>query len=97
MLTFLCSRTYPEDEQEEAVREGYEPDKHEGTTQPHNDEDIHNLDRPFTVGGNPDAPGGETFEDDSRTEADDHWTHQGYQHDFTDERNAWGGGSEGGR
>lgn len=87
----IHSRAYPDDEQEEAVREGYEPDKHE-PMQPHNPEDIHNLDRPFAVDSNPDEPGGDNFEGSSRTNKDDHWSHQGYQHDFSEERDAWGGG-----
>lgn len=84
------SRTYPEGEQEEAIREGYEPDKYT-PKQPHNEQDIHNLDRPFTVDHNPDQPGGGSFEGSSRANEDDHWTHRGYQHAFSEERDAWGG------
>jgi hypothetical protein len=82
-------RAYPSGDQEEEIREGYEPDK-QSPKQPHNDEEVHNLDRPFNVGDNPDAPGGETFEGSSRTSEENQWTHQGY-HDFSDERDAWGG------
>jgi hypothetical protein len=44
-----CSRTFPDDEQSETVRDGYEPDKH-SPLQPHGDEQNHNLDHPFRVG-----------------------------------------------
>lgn len=83
-------RAYPENEEEEEIREGYEPDK-TAPKQPHNDEDIHNLDRPFAVDHNPDAPGGETLGGSSRTNEENQWTSQSYQHDFSEERDAWGG------
>jgi hypothetical protein len=87
--TWVPRRAYPEGEEEEEIREGYEPSK-KAPKQPHNDEDIHNLDRPFTVDHNPDQPGGETFEGSSRTNEEGNWTHAGYQHDFSAERDAWG-------
>jgi hypothetical protein len=74
------------------IRDGYEPDK-QSPKQPHSEEEVHNLDRPFTVGGNPDQPGGETFEGSSSRlkEENGQWSHQDYEHDFSEERDAWGG------
>jgi hypothetical protein len=46
VLTHPCSHTFPDNDQSETVREGYEPDEH----QPHGDEQNHNLDHPFRVG-----------------------------------------------
>lgn len=43
-LTCQCSRTYSGDGEEEAVREGFNPDEPEA----HNPEQIHNLNYPFT-------------------------------------------------
>jgi hypothetical protein len=58
-----CSRTFPDDEQAETVREGYEPDKN-SPLQPHGDEQNHNLDHPFRVGDGEDDLDGdaETWE-----------------------------------
>ncbi|KIW08947.1 uncharacterized protein PV09_00861 [Verruconis gallopava] len=83
-------RTYPDDSQEEEVQEGFEPDKH-AYKQPHGDEHVHNLDRPFSVNQNPDATGGESFEGSRRSNDENQWTHRAFQHDFSDERNAWSG------
>jgi hypothetical protein len=60
---------------DEAVREGYEPGQSE-PLQPHGDEENHNLNRPFVVGDNPNAPGGEDFSG-QQSEPND-WQHRDY-------------------
>jgi len=97
-------RTFPEDEQEEEVREGYEPGRHE-PLQPHGDEQVHNLDRPFVVGDNEDEQGGENFS--GRSDEASQWQHKDYDDDteeqqaqnpkygsFHEERNIWGSREE---
>ncbi|KKY23161.1 hypothetical protein UCDDS831_g03286 [Diplodia seriata] len=57
-------RTYPEDGQEEEVREGFDPDN----PQPHQPEREHNLDAPFTVGEDEEAG---ARNDEMRLESDE--------------------------
>jgi len=70
-------RAYPDDHQTEEVREGYEPQKHD-QLQPHDPENIHNIDRPFTIDDNDDTVGDEVFEGNS--EDTTHW----HQREYTD-------------
>lgn len=99
----LCSRTFPDGDQEEEVREGFDPDNPE----PHNPEQEHNLDAPFTVGE------GEEDEDKAPNESEEaeRWQHRDYDRDeeqeageqrispqyasFHEERNAWGSSNDG--
>ncbi|OAG00936.1 DUF300-domain-containing protein [Paraphaeosphaeria sporulosa] len=91
---------YPEEGQEEGVREGFNPDR----PQPHNPEGVHNLNYPFTT---------EDGEDEDKTgkldppisEEASHWEERNYTNEedgnkrdkspqygsFRDERDAWSG------
>lgn len=92
----MHSHTYPPEGQAEEVREGFDPDQ----PQPHNPEQIHNLDYPFTV------EEGEVDQNDDRappvSEEAQHWESRDYGegHDqnrrtspqygsFREEHNAW--------
>ncbi|KAF2796973.1 DUF300-domain-containing protein [Melanomma pulvis-pyrius CBS 109.77] len=90
---------YPQDGQEESVREGFDPD----APQQHNPEQAHNLDSPFAVGDNEDE-GNEDREPPVSEEAQK-WENRDYNSDqdgdcrtspqygsFREERNAWGDG-----
>jgi hypothetical protein len=90
---------YPGEEQEEDVRQGYEPSQVQ-PPQPHAPADEHNLDDPFTVGDGKDQSG--TNQDE---EAQPHWQHREYDTNgtesresgpqigsFNEERNAWNDG-----
>jgi hypothetical protein len=89
--------TYPEDGQQEEVREGFDPDN----PQPHNPERAHNLDSPFAIGDNE--------EDDNEERAPpvsdeaQQWERRDYSEEqtnqeqtspqygsFREERNIWG-------
>jgi hypothetical protein len=90
------SHTYPEEGQEESVREGFDPSHPEA----HNPEAVHNLDYPFTV------EEGEEDEDSAPpiNKAAEVWNERDYGGEdsqkrdkskspqygsFRDERNAW--------
>ncbi|KAF2435899.1 DUF300-domain-containing protein [Tothia fuscella] len=92
-------RTFPDDDQEETIRQGYEPGV-QSPKQPHGDEHLHNLDAPFKVGD-----GEDEAEGDSQL-----WQHEDYSNEigdgadsnkksgnqqfgsFGEERNIWGEG-----
>ena len=92
--------TYPEDDQAEEVREGFDPD----APQPHNPERAHNLDSPFAIGDNDEderegrAPpvSDEAQQWETRDYGDGHGTGSGSQQtspqygSFREERNVWG-------
>ncbi|KAF2401932.1 DUF300-domain-containing protein [Trichodelitschia bisporula] len=102
-------RAYPEAEQAEVVREGYEPGQLE-PRQPHDPENRHNLDMPFAE-GDPDQPGGEDFgheneeasewqqrnydgsEDDEQAEEEAENISRPKYGSFHDEQDAWGSSS----
>lgn len=105
VLTHSLSRTFPEGDEEETVREGFEPDKH-AAKQPHGSEQEHALGEPFAIGDDEEAPGG----DNMRGESDEaqHWQRRNYDHDgdvtkkrspqygsFDEERNVWGSNDAG--
>lgn len=94
-LTFN-SHAYPEEGEEEAVREGFEPDH----PQPENPEGAHNLDYPFTTGE------GKKSDDISPpvNEEAEQWEERDYSDNraqnkspqygsFRDEHDAWNGRS----
>lgn len=104
----VYSHAYPQEGQEEAVREGFDPDEPE----PHNPEQAHNLDSPFAVGDNEDDDNDERQPpvSDEATE----WENRDYSNEddgknddksdgsertspqyasFREERNVWGSGS----
>lgn len=72
-----CRRTYPEGDQEEEVREGFDPD----VPQPNQPEREHNLDAPFTLDEG--EVGGATG-DETRLESDE--ARQWQARDFNDGR-----------
>jgi hypothetical protein len=89
--------TYPQDGQEEEVRQGFDPDQPEA----HNPEQAHNLDAPFAVGDNED----EGNEDRKPPVSDEamQWESRDYSQgkddeertspqygSFREERNVWG-------
>ncbi|KAF2193290.1 DUF300-domain-containing protein [Zopfia rhizophila CBS 207.26] len=86
-------RAYPENGQEEEVREGFDPDQ----PQPHNPEQAHNLDSPFAVGDNEED---NQDRDPLVSEEAQHWERRDYTDDhdrtglqygsFREERNVWG-------
>ncbi|KAF2279288.1 DUF300-domain-containing protein [Westerdykella ornata] len=90
--------TYPQEGQEEEVREGFDPDE----PQPHNPERAHNLDSPFAIGENEEADNEERQPPVSDEAAK--WQTRDYSHEddgkpispqygsFHEERDAWGGG-----
>lgn len=89
------------------MQSGYEPRQDE-PTEPHNDpKDKHNLNTPFDIDGNEDAPGGEPLSDEA--EETTHWRREDYNREddpdqddnpqygsFNEERDAWGSKSHGG-
>ena len=94
-------RAFPDDGQEEEVREGFDPDNPE----PHNPEQAHNLDSPFAVGDGEDEASSERAPPVS--EEAQRWEHREYDGgsgeeeeeeerrrlhygSFHEERNAWG-------
>lgn len=95
-----ASHTYPQDGEEEAVREGFDPDAPEA----HNPEREHNLDSPFAVGGDEDIEGTPARKPHVSEEAMQ-WEQRDYTNDanqdhqrtspqygsFREERNVWGG------
>jgi hypothetical protein len=101
------SRAYPDEGQQEEVREGYEPSKF-NPNKPYNPDDIHNLDEPFAVGGNENAAGGENMFGDQSNESLQ-WQSRDYEENgsgrppargpqygsFTEERSVWGSNEEG--
>jgi hypothetical protein len=92
----MYSHTYPQEGQEEAVREGFDPDAPEV----HNPEQAHNLDSPFAIGEN-----GEDDNEERQPPISDEateWQTRDYSHEndgeertspqygsFHEERNAW--------
>lgn len=89
----MDSHTYPQDGQQEEVREGFDPDN----PQPHNPERAHNLDSPFAIGENDE----EENEERAPPVSDEaqQWERRDYNDDgqtspqygsFREERNVWG-------
>jgi hypothetical protein len=97
-------RAFPDDGQEEEVREGFDPDNPE----PHNPEQARNLDSPFAVGDGEDEASSERAPPVS--EEAQRWEHREYDRgsgeeeeerrslhygSFHEERNAWGSNDAG--
>jgi hypothetical protein len=90
----MQSHTYPQDGQEEEVREGFDPDQ----TEPYDPERKHNLDYPFTVEegqeGSDYAPAGsnEALEWERRDHTNSHGKDSNRSPEygsFREEHNAW--------
>ncbi|KAF2196776.1 DUF300-domain-containing protein [Delitschia confertaspora ATCC 74209] len=89
---------YPEGDQEEEVREGFDPDNPE----PHNPEQTHNLDYPFEVGEDGEDEDGDKDKAPPVSEEAQQWEHRDYDGDddgrkkspqygsFREERDVWG-------
>ncbi|KAF1992454.1 DUF300-domain-containing protein [Aulographum hederae CBS 113979] len=99
-------RTYPEADQEEEVRQGYEPGEHR-PRQPLTDQ-MHNLDNPFSVGDGDEEAVDDKVPDDKVPDGGEEsraWEHRDYSQDgeadktspqygsFREERDIWGSGS----
>lgn len=93
----ILSHTYPQNGQEEEVREGFDPDEPEA----HNPERVHNLDYPFAIGDHEEQRN-EDFRPPVSEEALQ-WESRDYSHEqdpnertspqygsFREERNVWG-------
>ena len=93
------SHTYPQEGQEESVREGFDPD----APKQHNPEQAHNLDAPFAVGDNEEENNPDR--DALVSEEAQQWEDRDYGKDqgrdgshqaspqygsFREERNVWG-------
>ncbi|KAF2837224.1 DUF300-domain-containing protein [Patellaria atrata CBS 101060] len=86
--------TFPEDDQAEDVREGFDPDKPEPSSK-----DKHNLDAPFAVGNDEDGVTPDKSDDETHWERRDYDGKDGENGNterspqygsFHEERNAWG-------
>ncbi|KAF2010414.1 DUF300-domain-containing protein [Aaosphaeria arxii CBS 175.79] len=89
--------TYPQEGQDEEVREGFDPD----APQAHNPESEHNLDAPFAVGGNEDIDKNPEDRKPHVSEEAQQWERRDFSPEgnrksgpqygsFREERNVWG-------
>jgi hypothetical protein len=92
----ICSHAYPEEGEEEAVREGFDPTDN---PEPENTEAVHNLDYPFTTEEgeqskdqkppvNKEAERWEQRDHSNAPDPEERQTSPQYG-SFRDERNAW--------
>lgn len=85
----MLSRTYPDDEQAETVREGYAPDK-VAPLQPHDPENIHNTDQPLREDSPEEARKNNAMWDTERYDDEGQEESNPKFGSFSEERDAWG-------